>query len=148
LENLEVHWYQPNTFTLLGVNETHVYYGINTDFFDTLAVYSVKTNGENPQLYLNIKDLPNIDPSAYFSKGMMDDGYLKIILDCDSNPVQIYLIDLKDKSSILFQGGYYNSNTIDVLGDTIYYCKANEFDPFMDDLENWEYGYSKISESK
>ena len=78
---------------------------------------------------------------------MMDDGYLKIILDCDSNPVQIYLIDLKDKSSILFQGGYYNSNTIDVLGDTIYYCKANEFDPFYGLFGKLGiHGYSKISE--
>lgn len=145
LETLTVLWYDSNTFTILGVNETNIYYGINTESLDTLAVYSVRTNGESPELYMNINDLPGIDPSAYFRSGMMDDVYLKIVLDCDSNPVQVYIINLKEKSSIMFQGGYYNSNTIDVLGDTIYYCKSSKFDAYMDFLENWEYGHSKIS---
>ncbi len=141
-------WFEENTFTLLAANAAHVYYGVDFNNGKDMNVYSVGTDGKNHGLYLNAFDIKGINGSAYFMRGDMDEGYLKIVFDCDEDPVEIYLIDLQDKSAIKFEGSYYNSSSIDVEGEYVYYCKTLQYDPYGETPEAYEYGRSKLSELK
>ncbi|MDF2822533.1 MAG: putative secreted protein, partial [Clostridiales bacterium] len=121
LEAQGCNWFEANTFTLLAANATHVYYGVDFNNGMEMNVYSVGTGGEDHGLYLNAFDIEGMNGSAYFMRGDMDGGYLKILFDCDEDPVEIYLIDLEDKSTIKFEGGYYISGSIDVEEEYVYY---------------------------
>lgn len=145
LEAAGCNWFEENTFTLFAANAAHVYYGVDFNNGKAMNIYSVGTDGENHGLYLNAFDLEGINPSAYFMKGDMDGDYLKILFDCDEDPVEIYLINLKDKSVVKFEGGYYLSGSIDVEGEYIYYCKSSKYDRYGEMPEAYEYGRSKIS---
>ncbi|MHB8131308.1 MAG: DUF5050 domain-containing protein, partial [Mobilitalea sp.] len=148
LEAQGCNWFEANTFTLLAANATHVYYGVDFNNGMTMNVYSVGTDGENHGLYLNAFDIEGMNGSAYFMRGDMDGGYLKILFDCDEDPVEIYLIDLQDKSTIKFEGGYFISSSIDVVEEYVYYCKSSQYDRYGEMPEAYEYGRSKISTLK
>lgn len=138
-------WFESNTFTLLAANETQVYYGVDFNNGKAMNIYSVGTDGKKQGLYLNAFDIEKINPSAYFMKGDMDGGYLKVVFDCDEDPAETYLIDLKDKSTIKFEGGYYIPSSIDVEGEYVYYCKSSKYDREGNLLGTYEYGRSEIS---
>jgi len=138
-------WFESNTFTLLAANATQVYYGVDFNNGKTMNIYSVGTDGKNHGLYLNAFDIKGINPSAYFMKGDIDGGYLKVVFDCDEDPAETYLIDLKDKSTIKFEGGYYIPSSIDVEGEYVYYCKFSKYDCEGNLLGSYEYGRSEIS---
>lgn len=146
LEAQGCRWLDMSLFTLLAVNDKKVYYGINFNNGETLNIYSVETDGKNHGLFLNAYDIEGMNPSAYFRRGDMDGDYLKIVFDCDEDPVEVYLIDLQDKSTMKFEGGYYLSATIDVEGDYVYYLKSKEYDHYSEKPEEYEYGQSKLSE--
>jgi hypothetical protein len=145
LEALGCQWFEANTFTLLAANATHVYYGVDFNNGKEMNIYSVETDGSDSELFLNAFDIKGINASAYFMRGEIDDGYLKVVFDCDENPVEIYLIHLQNKASIKFEGKYYRSNSIDVEGEYVYYCKSSQPDPYGEIPEAYEYGRSKIS---
>jgi hypothetical protein len=148
LEAQGCNWFEANTFTLLAANATHVYYGVDFNNGMTMNVYSVGTDGEDHGLYLNAFDIEGMNGSAYFMRGDVDGGYLKILFDCDEDPVEIYLIDLEDKATIKFEGGYYISGSIDVEEEYVYYCKSSQYDRYGEMLEEYEYGRSEISTLK
>jgi hypothetical protein len=148
LEAQGCNWFEANTFTLLAANATHVYYGVDFNNGMEMNVYSVGTDGEEHGLYLNAFDIEGMNGSAYFMRGDMDGGYLKILFDCDEDPVEIYLIDLKDKSTIKFEGGYYISGSIDVEGEYVYYCNSTQYDRYGEMPEAYEYSRSKITTLK
>ena len=50
-----------------------------------MNIYSVGTDGEDHGLYLNAFDIDGMNGSAYFMRGDMDEGYLKILFDCDED---------------------------------------------------------------
>ncbi len=148
LEALGCNWFEANTFTLLAATASHVYYGIDFNNGEDMNIYSVGTDGDNNGLYLNAFDIKEINRSAYFMRGDIDEGYLKIVFDCDEDPVEIYLIDLSDKSTIKFEGGYYSSGSIDVEGEYVYYCKSSQLDRYGEHPEAYEYDRIEISTLK
>lgn len=145
LETQGCNWFEANTFTLLAANTSHVYYGVDFNNGKDMNIYSVGTDGEDHGLYLNAFDIDGMNGSAYFMRGDMDEGYLKILFDCDEDPVEIYLINLEDKSTIKFEGGYYISGSIDVVEEYVYYCKSSQYDRYGEMPEAYEYGQNKIS---
>ncbi|MDF2543429.1 MAG: putative secreted protein [Herbinix sp.] len=145
LEAQGCNWFEPNSFTLLAVNNNYVYYGVDFNNGEDMNIYSVKNDGGDFSLFLNAYNIKGINKAAYFMRGNMEEGYLEIVFDCDEDPVEIYLIDLQDKSSIKFDGGYYISSSIDVEGEYVYYCKSSQYDPYGEMPDAYEYGYSKIS---
>lgn len=148
LEAQGCNWLDSNTFTLLAANAAHVYYGVDFNNSKAMNIYSVGTDGKNHGLYLNAFDIKGINPSAYFMRGSMDGGYLKIVFDCDEDPAEIYLMDLQNKSTIKFEGGYYIPSSIDVEGEYVYYCKSPKYDREGNLLNSYAYGRSKISTLK
>jgi hypothetical protein len=148
LEAMGCQWFEANTFTLLGANAEQVYYGIDFNSGTEMNVYSVSTKGENHQLYLNAFDIEGIYPAAYFRSGMLDGNYLKLVFDCDEAPVETYLIELSNNSSIKFEGGYYLSGSIDVEGEYVYYCKSSKLDRYGEIPEEYKYNRSKLVDLK
>lgn len=132
-------WFDNHNFTLLAVNSSRVFYGINLD-----DIYSVGMDGKDYGLYLKATDIEGIHPDAYFSTGDIEGDYLKIVFDCDEAPVEIYLINIRDQSSIKFDGAYYVPNSIDVEGEYVYYLKSSQFDPYGDSPKAYQYGRSKL----
>ena len=67
---------------LTWVTSTHVYYGVefDADGKEALHVYSVKTDGSGHELFYIPSDMEELNPAAYFSRGSIDNGYLKILL--------------------------------------------------------------------
>lgn len=145
LQELGGDWFEANTFTLLGVNATDLFYGIDFNNGEAMNIYHVGVSGENHALYLNALDLEGINQAAYFTRGEIDGDYLKIIFDCDEAPVEIFLINLKDQSSIKLRGDYYIPSSIDVEGEYVYYCKSEEADRYGEMRESYEYGRSLLS---
>lgn len=144
LEAQGYEWIDSHVFKLLAANSDRVFYGI----YPT-GIYSVGTNGKDFGLYMDAaKEIEGINGSAYFSRGDMDGNYLKIVFDCDEDPVEVYLIDTGDKSTIQFEGGHYISGSIDVEGEYVYYCKTPKYDRYGDFPEEYEFGQSKLSELK
>lgn len=148
LEALGFNWIYSNFFTLLGVNKTHVYYGLDFNNGKEMNIYSVETSGKNHGLYRNAYDIKGMYPGAYFRRGNVDNGYLNIVFDCDEAPVEVYLINLKDDSTIKFEGGYYLSGSIDVEGDFVYYLKSSDYDHYAESPELYQYERSMLTELK
>lgn len=148
LTALGCNWLDRNSFTLLGVSRTHVYYGVNFNNGKDLNIYSVETDGDNHGLFRNAYDIKGVRQDAYFRSGDVDEGYLKIIFDCDEAPVEVYLINLQDDTVIKFDGGYYLPGSIDVEGDNVYYLKSSEYDRYTENPKLYQYGRSKLSELK
>jgi len=139
-------WLDRNSFTLLGVSRTHVYYGVNFNNGKDLNIYSIETDGDHHGLFRNAYDIKGVRKDAYFRSGDVDDGYLKIIIDCDEAPVEVYLINLQEDAVIKFDGGYYLPGSIDVEGNYVYYLKSTEYDRYAEYPERYQYGRSKLSE--
>ncbi|HHT96657.1 MAG TPA: hypothetical protein GXZ90_02025 [Clostridiales bacterium] len=148
LKTLGCNWLGMETITLLAVNSTNLYYGINFNDGKEMNIYSMGVDGNEPLLYRNAYDIEGMNPAAYFRSGNIDNGYLKIVFDCDEDPVEVFLINLKDDSVIKFKGGYYLPETIDVEGDYVYYLKSSDYDRYGESPETYKYGRSKISEFK
>ena len=134
-------WFDNHNFKLLAVNSSRVFYGINLE-----DIYSVGTDGKDYGIYLKLSEIKGIHPAAYLSKGDVDGHYLKIIFDCDEDPVETHLIDMRDKSSVKFEGGYYIADSIDVEGDNVYYLKSSKYDHYGETPETYQYYKSKLSE--
>jgi hypothetical protein len=136
-------WFDQFTFTLLAVSTSRVYYGVNFNNAKDMNIYSVGINGEEQNLFLNAYTIKGIYGSAYFRKGNMEDGYLKVVFDCDEAPLEIYLINLQDKSAIKFEGSNYMADSIDLESGYVYYCKAEKH---ASSAKAYTYGAKKLSE--
>ena len=148
LQGLGCNWFEANTFTLLAANATHVYYGIDFNNGKAMNIYSTGMDGEGRTLFLNAFDIEGINQAAYFMRGEIDGDYLKVVFDCDEAPVESYLIDRNDKSTIKFAGDYYLPSSIDVEGKYVYYCKTNQADRYGEMPDTYQYGRIIISELK
>lgn len=145
LLNDGIQLFNSHTLRLLEVGNNVIYYSI--DYNDNLKnhLYKVNTSGSDNSLFINIFDLENISPAAYFGSARLDSGYLILFFDCDEDPHEIFIMSLKDKSYKKLEPGYYNYNTIDIEGDTIYYAKSSEFDQYQEMLDQYKYKNMKLS---
>lgn len=141
-EDWGIGWFVSD-LVILGADASRVYYGM-----DETKIYSIGTDGEGQSLFLDAAKIEGINPAAYFSRGRLAGNYLKVVFDCDEDPIETYLIDLQDQSALKFEGSYYLANAIDAEGEYIYYCKSSKPDPYGELQEEYKYSRMKISELK
>ncbi len=135
-----------STLRLLEVGNNKIYYCIDYNDGTRNHLYTINTSGNDNSLFINIYDLADISSWAYFGSVRLDSGYLILYFDCDEEPHEIFIMNLKDRSYKKLDPGYYSYNTIDIEGDKIYYAKSSSFDHYQELLDQYEYGSMKLTE--